>query len=38
VTKGILTEEGAEILHSTRLIGNKSAHEIEAHSQQTLET
>lgn len=27
VTKGKLTQEGAEILHGTRLLGNKAAHE-----------
>lgn len=28
VTKGVLTHDSAETLHSTRLLGNKSAHEI----------
>jgi hypothetical protein len=28
VQKGILTKEGSEILHSTRILGNKAAHEI----------
>jgi hypothetical protein len=30
VQKGKLAEEGAEILHGTRLLGNKAAHEVEA--------
>jgi hypothetical protein len=29
VAKGILTLAGAEILHSTRLLGNRAAHEVE---------
>ena len=28
VTRGLLTTEGAEILHGTRLLGNEAAHEI----------
>jgi hypothetical protein len=36
VTDGVLTQSAAEILHSTRILGNKSAHEVEPHSEQTL--
>ena len=28
VTKGVLTHSSAETLHSTRVLGNKSAHEL----------
>ena len=38
VTKGVLTQEGAEILHSTRLMGNKAAHEVKVHSGDELAT
>jgi len=34
--KGVLTTEGAEILHSTRLLGNLAAHEVKAHSIEEL--
>jgi hypothetical protein len=34
--KGILTRAGAEILHKTRLLGNKAAHEITAPSPEDL--
>lgn len=37
VTKGLVTKDGAEILHSTRLMGNKAAHEVKAHKQSILE-
>jgi len=37
VTKGFVTKDGAEILHSTRLMGNTAAHEVKAHRQPLLE-
>lgn len=37
VVKGVLTQDGADILHSTRLMGNKSAHEIIAASDEKLD-
>jgi len=37
VAKGFVTRDGAEILHSTRLMGNTSAHEVKAHKQPLLE-
>lgn len=33
---GILTKTGAEILHSLRILGNVSAHEVKPHSENTL--
>jgi hypothetical protein len=36
VTKGVLTQTAAEILHSTRILGNKSAHDVEPQSEETL--
>ena len=34
---GVLTKDGAEILHSTRLLGNQAAHEAKSISEQTLD-
>lgn len=36
VTKGVLTKNGAEILHSLRILGNVAAHEVKPHSELTL--
>jgi hypothetical protein len=36
VTIGVLTKDGADILHSLRILGNLAAHEIKPHSEQTL--
>jgi hypothetical protein len=36
VQNGILTKAGAEILHSLRILGNVSAHEVKPHSENTL--
>lgn len=36
VTKGFLTQEGAEILHGLRFLGNDAAHEGTPHSEKTL--
>ncbi len=36
VTIGVLTRDGADILHSLRILGNLAAHEIKPHSEQTL--
>jgi hypothetical protein len=36
VTKGVLTTTGADILHKMRVLGNKAAHEVEPHSEETL--
>ncbi len=33
---GILTKSGAEMLHSTRLLGNAAAHEVKPHSEEVL--
>ncbi|MBX3640262.1 MAG: DUF4145 domain-containing protein [Nitrosomonas sp.] len=33
---GIITEDGAQILHSLRFMGNSAAHEVKAHSQDEL--
>lgn len=33
---GVLTPDGAEILHSLRILGNVAAHEVKPHSEQTL--
>jgi hypothetical protein len=38
VSQGVSTTEGAEILHSTRLLGNRAAHEAEALDQSILRT
>lgn len=37
VKTGVLTKEGAEILHSTRLLGNQAVHGIKPISEQTLD-
>lgn len=31
VTKGVLTQDGADILHRLRVLGNSAAHEVKAH-------
>jgi len=36
VTQGVLTQDGAEILHSLRLMGNEAAHEVKPHSESDL--
>ena len=36
VTQGVLTQDGAEILHSLRLMGNEAAHEVKPHSEGDL--
>jgi hypothetical protein len=36
VTKGVLTNSGAEILHGLRIIGNVAAHQVKPHSEQQL--
>lgn len=36
VTQGLLTADGAEILHKLRVLGNKSAHEVKAHKSNEL--
>jgi hypothetical protein len=36
VTKGVLTKNGAEILHGLRILGNVAAHEVKPHSELTL--
>lgn len=36
VSQGVLTESGAEILHSLRLMGNAAAHEVKPHSADDL--
>ena len=38
VTKGIVTQAGADILHNLRFMGNNAAHEIKAHSIEELTT
>lgn len=38
VTMGVLTREGADILHSLRILGNEAAHEVKPHSESTLGT
>lgn len=35
---GVLTKDGAEILHSLRILGNKAAHEVKPHSDRTLDS
>lgn len=37
VVKGVLTKDGADTLHGTRLLGNKSAHEVVAASDDELD-
>lgn len=37
IQMGILTKDGAEILHSTRLLGNKATHEVKPLGEQTLD-
>lgn len=36
VTMGVLTPDGAEILHSLRILGNEAAHEVKPHTEITL--
>lgn len=36
VTKGVLTQEGADILHKLRVLGNDAAHEVKAHKPEEL--
>lgn len=36
VAKGILTQAGADVLHGTRLMGNKAAHEVKPHTDTEL--
>lgn len=36
VKMGVLTKDGAEILHSLRMMGNKAAHEVKPHSEEEL--
>jgi len=36
VVKGILTTAGAKILHKMRVLGNKAAHDVDPHSEKTL--
>jgi len=36
VVKGVLTQNGAETLHSMRILGNVAAHEVKPHSERTL--
>ncbi len=38
VTMGVLTKDGAEILHSLRIMGNQAAHEVKPHSEKDLNT
>jgi hypothetical protein len=38
VTQGVLTKEGAEVLHGLRILGNEAAHEVKPHSMLTLGT
>lgn len=37
-TKGVVTKDGATILHSLRFMGNDAAHEVKAHTQEELIT
>ncbi len=37
VTQGVLTKDGAEILHKLRVLGNKAAHEVKPHSTDQLD-
>lgn len=36
VAQGVLTQEGADILHKLRTLGNNAAHEVKPHSEQQL--
>jgi hypothetical protein len=36
VVKGMLTQDGAEILHKLRILGNRAAHEVEPHNGEQL--
>lgn len=36
VIQGVLTREGAEVLHGLRILGNQAAHEVRPHSLETL--
>ena len=36
VANGVLTQAGAETLHSMRILGNEAAHEVKPHSEETL--
>ena len=36
VAQGVLTQDGAEILHSLRLMGNEAAHEVKPHNESDL--
>jgi len=36
VNMGVLTQAGAETLHSMRILGNEAAHEVKPHSEETL--
>ncbi len=36
VTQGVLTKDGADILHKLRVLGNKAAHEVKPHSTDQL--
>lgn len=38
VTMGVLTKDGANILHSLRIMGNQAAHEVKPHSEEDLYT
>lgn len=35
-TQGVLTKDGADILHKLRVLGNKAAHEVKPHSTEQL--
>ena len=37
VTQGVLTKDGADILHKLRVLGNKAAHEVKPHSTDQLD-
>lgn len=38
VTKGVITQSGADILHTIRLLGNASAHKVQANTEEELTT
>ncbi len=38
IVKGVITQSGADILHTIRLMGNASAHEVQANSEEELST
>ena len=38
VTEGVITQSGADILHSLRFMGNAAAHEVNAHTTDELGT